>query len=116
MTEIDQGIDARHEIIGVTWLSRLFPPEVTEPIRLHVAAKRYLCGADPDYAAALSPASQQSLMLQGGLFSPAEAELFLNEPYSKAAIQLRRWDDAAKIPDLKVEPFESYKELLKRLS
>lgn len=112
----DQGIDARHEIIGVTWLSRVFPPAVTQPIRLHVAAKRYLCGVDPEYAAALSPASQQSLLLQGGPFSAAEAELFRNEPYADAAIQLRRWDDAAKIPDLKVEPLESYRALLRRLS
>ncbi len=60
----DQGIDTRHEQIGHAWLKRYCDEEVTEPIRLHVPAKRYLCadrrrvsgaafaGVDPKLAAA----------------------------------------------------------------
>lgn len=37
-----------------------------EPIRLHVDAKRYLCGVDADYHDTLTAASRASLALQGG--------------------------------------------------
>lgn len=110
-----RGIDARHEIIGAKWLSRFFGPEITEPIRLHVAAKRYLCLADPGYLATLSPASHQSLALQGGPFSANEAEGFTREPHWHAAVQLRRWDEEAKIPGLHVAPLDDYREILERV-
>lgn len=93
-----RGIDRRHEEIGAGFLSRWFGPEVTEPIRLHVAAKRYLCAVDDDYHATLSPASVHSLQLQGGIFSPQEAEAFIGQPHAPAAVSLRRWDDLAKDP------------------
>src|SRR5690349_10889305 len=67
----DRGVDGRHEVAGHAWLARWFAPAVAEPVRLHVAAKRYLCATDPAYLARLSPASRQSLELQGGPFSPA---------------------------------------------
>ena len=67
----DRGLDGRHEEAGCAWLAAHFGPEVTEPIRLHVAAKRYLCAVDPAYLAGLSPASRRSLSLQGG---PMNAE------------------------------------------
>ncbi len=47
----DHGIDTRHEQIGQAWLKRYCGPEVTEPIRLHVPAKRYLCATDAEYLA-----------------------------------------------------------------
>ena len=49
--------DAQHEHTGADWLVPYFGPAVTEPVRLHVAAKRYLCATDSDYFARLSPAS-----------------------------------------------------------
>jgi phosphonate degradation associated HDIG domain protein len=93
----EQGIDDRHEYRAIPLLQKLFGSAVTEPIRLHVDAKRYLCIADPDYWATLSPASQRSLELQGGAFSSDEAVQFINQPYAKEAVQLRIWDDLAKI-------------------
>ena len=71
-----RGVDGRHEEEGCAWLSRHFGPEVTEPIRLHVAAKRYLCAVDPSYLAGLSPASRLSLKLQGGPMNPDEVAAF----------------------------------------
>jgi phosphonate degradation associated HDIG domain protein len=109
----DRGVDARHEAAGEAWLRRWFGPEVTEPVRLHVAAKRYLCATDPGYLARLSPASVQSLALQGGPFTPAEVQAFEANPHCAAAVRLRRWDDAAKIPDLPVPGLEHYRERLK---
>ncbi len=77
---------------------RLFGAGVTEPIRMHVDAKRYLCRADPEYHRALSPASRQSLEWQGGTFTPEEARRFILQPYGRDAARLRTWDDLAKTP------------------
>ena len=104
----DRGLDGRHEEAGCSWLAAHFGPKVTEPIRLHVAAKRYLCAVDPAYLAGLSPASRLSLSLQGG---PLEAEKradFESNPLYHDAIRLRHWDDTAKVPGLKVPGLEYY--------
>jgi [1-hydroxy-2-(trimethylamino)ethyl]phosphonate dioxygenase len=105
----DRGLDGRHEEAGCSWLAAHFGPKVTEPIRLHVAAKRYLCAVDPAYLAGLSPASRLSLSLQGG---PLEAEKradFESNPLYHDAIRLRHWDDTAKVPGLKVPGLEYYR-------
>jgi phosphonate degradation associated HDIG domain protein len=104
----DKGIDGRHEAGGSDWLARHFGPAVVDPVRLHVAAKRYLCAVDPEYLAILSPASQQSLRLQGGPFDAASVNEFEAEPFYREAVQLRRWDDQAKIPGLNVPPLAHY--------
>jgi phosphonate degradation associated HDIG domain protein len=90
--------DDVHELRAVPFLAEGFGADVIEPVRLHVAAKRYLVTADPGYAATLSSASLHSLQLQGGAMSPAEARAFAAQPYALDAIQLRRWDDLAKEP------------------
>ncbi len=89
-------IDHRHEWVGAEALGGLYPPMVIEPIRLHVAAKRWWCATDPGYLFSLSPASQESLALQGGPMTPAEAEAFITLPYAQEAVRLRRWDDGGK--------------------
>lgn len=96
----EHGIDTEHESVASAWLSRHFGPEVTEPVRLHVAAKRYLCTAEPGYLERLSPASVLSLKLQGGPLSDAEAAAFAAGPQAAAAASLRRWDDEAKVAGL----------------
>jgi len=96
----DQDVDTEHESLGSAWLSQYFGPEVSEPVRLHVSAKRYLCAAEPGYLDQLSAASQQSLALQGGPFDAAAAADFRAAPGAEAAILLRRWDDEAKIVGL----------------
>jgi len=111
----DHGIDTRHEELAHQMLSAHLPASVTEPIRLHVAAKRYLCFADPDYFAALSPSSVLSLRLQGGPMSAEEAAAFLSGPFAREAVTLRLWDDEAKIPELPVPGIDSYLPLVKDL-
>jgi gamma-butyrobetaine dioxygenase len=108
-TAAPQGTDARHEDGGAAWLATHFGPAVTDPIRLHVAAKRYLCAVDPDYREQLSPASVRSLQLQGGPFAPAEVEAFRREPFHEDAVRLRRWDDQAKVPGLAVPGLKHYR-------
>jgi phosphonate degradation associated HDIG domain protein len=96
----DRGVDGRHEEAACAWLMRHFGPEVTEPIRLHVAAKRYLCAVEPTYLTGLSPASRMSLQLQGGPMTAAEIAEFEGNEFFSEALRLRYWDDAAKVTGL----------------
>jgi [1-hydroxy-2-(trimethylamino)ethyl]phosphonate dioxygenase len=94
----ERGIDDHHENSAAHRLGLLFPPAVTEPIRLHVAAKRYLCAVDATYREKLSGPSIVSLGLQGGPMSPAEVAEFERQPSFRPAVRLRRWEDEAKVP------------------
>jgi phosphonate degradation associated HDIG domain protein len=109
----DQGIDDLHEELGHRFLIKYFTQAVSEPVHLHVAAKRYLCAVEPDYFALLSEPSVISLQLQGGPMSVEECKAFTANPYHKEAIQLRRYDDMAKVPNLAVEPIEFYDTFLR---
>ena len=86
----------KHDSFGARFLARDFGPAVSEPVRLHAQAKRYLCTVEPDYYDCLSPASKFSLEKQGGLMTPAEVQAFQQEPYFESAVALRRWDDQGK--------------------
>jgi phosphonate degradation associated HDIG domain protein len=112
----DWKTDARHEMIGSRWLASRFCLEVSEPVRLHVPAKRYLCATDPDYFGALSPASVVTLRLQGGPMSREEAEAFAAEPYFYDAVRLRQWDDKSKIAGFPTPDFAHYRPLIERLT
>lgn len=111
----DHGVDTRHEQISAGYLARAFGPEVTEPIRLHVAAKRYRVAVDPAYLEHLSKASLQSLALQGGPMNSVEIAAFLAEPAAQDALRLRGYDEAGKAPEAEVSSFESYQDLLRDL-
>jgi len=102
-TADEEGRDVRHEATGASWLGGLFGDDVLVPIRLHVAAKRYLTAVEETYMAALSPQSVRSLELQGGPFTEIEAERYIAAPHAKEAILLRRWDDEAKVAE-KITP------------
>ena len=95
-TPTQQGLDDLHQYRCLPFLRPLFGPATLETIRLHVDAKRYLCAREPGYLASLSPDSQRSLVLQGGVFSDAQAQAFEALPHAGDAIRLRRWDDGAK--------------------
>jgi phosphonate degradation associated HDIG domain protein len=109
-----RGIDDRHEFVAIPRLRGLFPDAVLAPIRLHVEAKRYLCArgdgalSGPAYFAALSADSVRSLKLQGGVFSAAEADAFIAQPFAEQAVKLRRWDDLAKVAGRPAPPLEHY--------
>ena len=110
------GSDNRHSEQGANWLAQWFGEEVTEPVRLHVAAKRYLCTVEPGYAASLSPASVYTLGIQGGPMQGAELTKFEANWCAAAAIRLRRWDEAAKDPQARVPGFDHYAALLHELA
>lgn len=111
-TEVDLG----HEGRGARWLAAVFPPPVTGPIALHVAAKRYRCAVDPAYHDGLSDGSRRSLVRQGGPMSPEEADRFAAHPAADDAVALRGWDDGGKVHDLDVPDLASYRDLLARLA
>ncbi|HEY2786558.1 MAG TPA: HD domain-containing protein [Fimbriiglobus sp.] len=108
----DDGVDDHHETSSVNFLKRSFPAAVYEPIRLHVAAKRYLCTVEPAYFDHLSPPSVVSLSLQGGRMTPAEVADFEAQPYFSDAVRLRRWDDTAKVAGLRTPPLTHFAEYL----
>ncbi len=108
--------DWKHEEVGARYLSRWFGPEVTEPVRLHVAAKRYLVAVDPAYFAGLTPSSVRSLEVQGGPMSDAERAAFEALPGFEDAVAVRRWDDTGKVRDLQVPDFDHWEPLLRSLA
>lgn len=108
--------DDLHEYRAIPFLRGAFPDAVIEPIRMHVAAKRYLCLADPDYFDGLSPASRHSLQLQGGPFSDDEAAHFIMQPHARDAVQLRLWDDQAKSPTRATPGWHHFRRVLERVS
>jgi gamma-butyrobetaine dioxygenase len=113
--DLMQGTDNRHSDQGASWLAQWFGPDVTEPVRLHVDAKRYLCAIEPDYLGRLSPASVYTLGVQGGPMHGDELASFQANPFAAAACQVRRWDDQAKDPDAAAPPFALFGPLLEGL-
>lgn len=104
----DRGIDDGHEQLGADWLAERFGPELSEPVRLHVAAKRYLCTVEPDYFGKLAPDSVRSLQLQGGLMTADDVEAFRANPLHEEAVRLRRIDEQAKDPRASTPDFDYF--------
>lgn len=105
----------KHDRSGGEWLAQRFGPAVSEPVRLHVAAKRYLCATETDYFGKLSAASVHSLGKQGGPMSATEAAAFAASRHSEAAVRLRRWDDGGKLDGVAVPELPHYRERIARL-
>jgi phosphonate degradation associated HDIG domain protein len=99
-----RGVDDLHEERGYAFLSGWFGPEVSEPVRLHVAAKRYLCATEADYFGKLSKDSVLSLSLQGGPMSAEEVAAFAALPGAADAVTLRRFDEQGKVKGLETPP------------
>jgi gamma-butyrobetaine dioxygenase len=105
-----------HGEAGANWLSLWFGDAVTEPVRLHVPAKRYLCAADAEYFGLLSAESVRTLSLQGGPMTAAEVAAFEALPYYRDAVSVRRWDDKAKDPAVTAPRFARFAPLLRALA
>ena len=105
---LENGVDNLHEDAGAEYLQPWFPPAVTEPIRLHVAAKRYLCATDEAYFGCLSDASVNSLNVQGGPMDAEEINRFEANPWHQDAVRLRLYDDDGKVAGLTIKPVTAY--------
>ena len=108
---VSKLVDGKHEDIGFNFLKNYFKPEVVEPIKLHVQAKRYLC-RKKSYWNALSNASKVSLKLQGDVMNDNEAKKFVSLKFHNSAILLRKYDDEGKIPNAKMKKIEEYRDLI----
>ena len=106
----------KHDRSGGEWLAQRFDSAISEPVRLHVAAKRYLCATEAEYFGRLSAASVHSLGKQGGPMSTEEIAAFAALPHSEAAVRLRRWDDGGKLDGLHVPDLTSYRARIAPLS
>jgi predicted HD phosphohydrolase len=104
--------DLNHENIASNFLKDFFSEEITESIRLHVVAKRYLCSIDNSYYERLAKSSKKSFVVQGGALEKKEIIELENNIYFKDAIQLRKWDDRAKVSLKEVEELDTYKEMI----
>lgn len=113
--DLMSGTDNHHSETGASWLAQWFGPEVCDPVRLHVDAKRYLCHAEPEYFAVLSAASVYTLSVQGGPMDELEAAEFTARPYWGEAVEVRRFDDQAKEPGATVPLFDHFRPLLEEL-
>lgn len=104
----DNGIDDVHELLGEKYLTKHFKLGAVEPVKLHVQAKRYLCATEPGYLEKLSTPSKISLEFQGGVMDKDEVALFEKNEFYKEAVDLRRWDDLAKDPNLVSPSIETF--------
>lgn len=106
------GARGHHEV-GADFIAPYVPERVTWLVRMHADAKRYLCSTEPGYHATLSPASQHTLTLQGGLMSPEEIARHVAHPWLADALRLRRWDDQAKVVGRETAPLVAWEPLLR---
>jgi [1-hydroxy-2-(trimethylamino)ethyl]phosphonate dioxygenase len=111
----DDTEDRHHDEAGAQVLAPFFPPVVTECVRMHVAAKRYLCSTDPSYFAKLSSASVHTLSLQSGPMTPAEVSAFERNPYFREAVRVRLWDEGGKVSGAQTRGIREYAPLLQRV-
>ena len=111
-----RGVDDVHQYRVLPFLRSLFDDSVLNAIKLHVDAKRYLCATDSGYHHDLSVDSKRSLVLQGGIFSPSEAAVFITQPGAKDAVRVRQWDDLAKDADMVTPPLSHFIKRARRCS
>jgi [1-hydroxy-2-(trimethylamino)ethyl]phosphonate dioxygenase len=107
--------DKHHEEAGAEILEEFFPSIVTDCVRYHVAAKRYICATDPAYFGQLSEASIHSLKLQGGPMNAAEIAEFEKNPNAKEIVKVRYLDDAGKIAGMETPGFSYYAPMVQRV-
>jgi predicted HD phosphohydrolase len=112
---MDDTKDKFHEDAGAEVLQDYFPTLVTDCVRYHMAAKRYLCATQPSYFDRLSDASIHSLNLQGGPMSDEEVQVFEKNPNLKEIIAVRFLDEAGKHPDMETPPFAHFAPIVQRV-
>jgi phosphonate degradation associated HDIG domain protein len=107
--------DRHHEDAGAEVLERFFPSVITDCVRYHVAAKRYLCATRPEYYSLLSEASVHSLRLQGGPMSAEKVAEFEMNPHLKQIIAVRYLDDAGKRPGTQTPDYWHFAPMVQRM-
>jgi phosphonate degradation associated HDIG domain protein len=112
----DAGSDRHHDEVGASWLTQRFPNNVVQAVKLHVDAKKYLVATNPEYFDKLSAASKATLLIQGGAFSPRECEDFLRQDFADEAVQLRLWDDTAKVRGISDASLDRFRDAIEKVA
>ena len=108
-----RGRGRGHHEVGADLIAPFVPERVAWLVRMHPDAKRYLCTTEAGYHAALSPVSQHTLTVQGGLMTPDEVARHAAHPWLADALRLRRWDDQAKVVGQTTRPLAAWEPLLR---
>lgn len=104
-----------HEEVGAEFLQKKgFSKRLIRLVESHVEAKRYLTRRRPGYYEQLSEASKKTLEYQGGMMDEDEAIAFEQYPLFKLIIQMRLWDEEAKIEHQPVSDLEKYRDMIVR--
>jgi putative nucleotidyltransferase with HDIG domain len=104
-----------HEELGAEFLrEKGFSKKVCRLVESHVEAKRYLTARDPAYYAELSDASKKTLEYQGGPMTDEEADAFEQYPLFTLIIQMRKWDEQAKIEHKPLPDLQHYRRMMLR--
>ena len=111
----DDVVDKHHEDAGADLLAPFFPPLVTDCVRFHVAAKRYLCATRTEYFKQLSEASVHTLSLQGGPMDSDEVAAFERNPHCRDVVKVRVYDDTGKRAGVPTRTFADYAPMVQRL-
>jgi phosphonate degradation associated HDIG domain protein len=102
-----------HEELGAEFLQQKgFSKKIVRLVESHVEAKRYLTVKDPTYYAQLSEASKKTLEYQGGPMTEEEAAAFEQYPLFGLIINMRKWDEQAKIEHKPLPDLGRYKEMM----
>lgn len=112
---IEDTEDRHHEDAGAKVLERFFSKVITDCVRYHVAAKRYLCATKPEYFESLSEASIHSLHLQGGPMNDMEVVEFKKNPNLDQIIAVRYLDDAGKNADMVTPDYWYFAPMVRRM-
>ena len=98
-----------HESIGADYLVKQgFKTSMTELIKNHVKAKRYLVTTNINYYTNLSDASKKTFDIQGGFMSSNEVHEFENSSSFKDSLLVRECDEEAKVKNMKIPPLEYF--------
>ena len=91
---------------------RGFEYKVAHIVEGHVLAEGYLTSTDKYDNVQLSSGSQRTLQFQGGPMTAEEARIFETDSLFEENVQMRKWDEGAKVKGKVVPPFEHYKDVV----
>jgi len=104
-----------HESLGAEFLRKKgFSKKIARLVESHVEAKRYLTVKDPAYYDQLSEASKKTLEYQGGPMTVEEAAAFEQYPLFALIVQMRKWDEQAKIQQKPLPDLDHYRQMILR--
>ncbi|QKW10317.1 metal-dependent phosphohydrolase [Streptomyces sp. NA04227] len=104
------GDDVGHAGRAADAVRRLLGERVSQIVRLHIAAKRYLAATEPGHW--LSAQHRLTLSRQGGPMPERERAAFARAPFAEEALILRQADDAARTTGMDAGVLEDWHQVI----